>query len=131
MQNDISTAKKFRDDYFQRLGHGLNEHTMISCMLEYAATFNAKQNSSVDVETLLADNESLKGKINVLEQTVDHKITAFENMREKNITLQNTIDEKDNVIQSLESDLSKLESNVVESDVQAIESKPKAAAKKK
>ena len=60
MRNDINFAKQFRDDYFLRIGHGMNDHTVISLMIAYAAEIGAPQeSSSVDLETLLQDKENL------------------------------------------------------------------------
>lgn len=88
MQNDITSAKKFRDDYFNRLGHGMNDHTVISLMLDYAATVNTDNNSSVDIETVLQDNENLKEQNNGLQILVESQSLEIDELKEKVLSLE-------------------------------------------
>lgn len=128
MQNDITSAKKFRDDYFNRLGHGMNDHTVISLMLDYAATVNIDNNSSVDVETILHDNENLKEHNNTLQIVVESQSLELDELKEKILSLEKELKESEAEADEMAKDM--IESGIVEALPEVKPKQPTAAKKK-
>ena len=108
MQNDINSAKKFRDEYFTRLGHGMNDHTVISLMTDYASNIHVDNSSPVDIETILQDNENLKEQNNSLQILVESQSIEIDELRLKIISLESEQNDMIDVEDIVEDKIEKL-----------------------
>lgn len=95
MINDITTAKQFRDEYFRRLGHEMNSYTVISLMVEYAATLSIDPGEKIDAEALQRqvinlreEQDLMQTEITCLEIQLETKEKVILDLTEQVLSLQ-------------------------------------------
>jgi len=125
MTNDISTAKQFRDEYFRRLGHEMNSYTVISLMVEYAATLSIDPGQKIDVEVLQRQVENLREEKDLMQT----EITCLEITTGR---LEGQLETKEQIILDLTEQVLSLQDKAQEEAVitPQEEDKPKTGRKK-
>jgi predicted nucleic acid-binding Zn-ribbon protein len=124
MTNDISTAKKFRDEYFTRLGHEMNSYTVISLMVEYAAAQSIDPGQKIDTEVLQRQVETLREEKDLMQT----QITSLEITTSR---LERELETKEGVISDLTEQVLALQGEVQEEAVMSPQEVEKPKAPKK